>query len=535
MGWGRASWLIFLFLFKIGTSLAAQRQLLQTGWDSPTAAQFKTGIEQFEKWNIFDGAAVLPTRRLGDKDVICSAAFLTNHWEWSEFADCVRDLQAARSRRCTNNFLMLLANPGNVSWFDDTGWNEIVDHWRLLARAARHGGMAGIIFDPEPYTKPWSQFLFYAQPDKDRHMFAEMNAKARERGRAVMKAVREEFPNMTLLAYRLFSDLPPSGDPSQPNINLQSSLYGLLPAFVDGWCDELPAGVSIIDGNEAAYRYDSELDYSSAFARLKLGALDFVSPENREKLRRQFFVSHGIYLDAYVPAPGAKPYFDFKERSPQNRLIAFASAALGAADGPVWIYGESAQWWPKQTNSITWPDKFPGIQDALGAAKDPTAFARDYLRNAKLQENLLRDIEFGSGDKGRGPWFPWQGTDSKGKLNRSDKGVVLAAMENGAFSQGVPFKPGEIYAIGARVKSTGPGDVGVLINWQNSAQKWVAGAHRVEFTATQPADAENWGQIAGMVRVPPDASSLVFLFFARKQGLTGEATFRDPIVARINK
>jgi hypothetical protein len=535
MGTGRAIWVSLLLLFHIGASLAAQRQLIQTGWDSPTPAQFKSGIDQFEKWNLFDGAAIMPTRRVGDQTVICSSAFLTNHWEWSEFADCVRDLQAARPQRSANNFLMLLANPGNVGWFDDPGWNEIVDHWRLLARAARQGRMAGIIFDPEPYTKPWSQFLFTAQADKDSYTFAQMSAKARERGRAVMKAVGEEFPNMTLLAYRLFSDLPRAGDPSQPAINLQSSPYGLLPAFVDGWCDALPPELSIIDGNESAYRYESEQEYSSAFARLKLAAPQFVSPDNREKFRKQFFVGHGTYLDGYTPAAGAKPWFEFKERSPANRLMAFASAAMDSADGPIWIYGESAQWWPKQTNAIAWADKFPGIVEALRAAKDPGAFARDYLRNVKPQANLLRDVEFASSDGGRGPWFVWQGTDSKGKSNASDKGVVLTAMENGAFSQTIAVKPAELYAVGARVKSTGAGDVGVLINWQNSARKWIAIAHRVEFAPTQPPDPENWRQIAGLVRVPPDASNLVFLFFARKQDTTSHAAFRDPIVARVEK
>src|SRR3954469_5311387 len=97
----------------IATGLAPERQLIQTGWDSPTAAEFRSGIAEFEKWNWFDGAAVQPTRRVGEKSTICSPAFSTNHWEWSEFADCVRDLQAARPHGCTNNFLMLTANPGD--------------------------------------------------------------------------------------------------------------------------------------------------------------------------------------------------------------------------------------------------------------------------------------------------------------------------------------------------------------------------------------------------------------------------------------
>lgn len=37
---------------------------------------------------------------------------------------------------------------GNVDWFDDPGWEEIQEHWRLLARLAREGGLRGLLFDP---------------------------------------------------------------------------------------------------------------------------------------------------------------------------------------------------------------------------------------------------------------------------------------------------------------------------------------------------------------------------------------------------
>src|SRR5947199_340469 len=84
---------------------------------------------------------------------------------------------------------------------------EVVDHWRLLARLARKGRLSGLCFDAEPYRKPWSQFLYAAQPSKSQHSFAEMRVKARERGREVMKAIAAEYPDMTIFAYRLFSDL----------------------------------------------------------------------------------------------------------------------------------------------------------------------------------------------------------------------------------------------------------------------------------------------------------------------------------------
>jgi hypothetical protein len=525
-----SAWVAGFLVVLAQCASARDRMLIQTGWDSPTAAEFRAGLAEFEKWKLFDGAAVVPTRHINEKSVASSAAFSTDHWEWADFAECLRDLQSAQPKSCTNNFLMLTASPGNVGWFDDAGWNEVIDHWRLLARVARQGRMAGILFDPEAYRKPWSQFLYAAQPDKDQHTFPEMSGKARERGRAVMNALGQEYPNITLLAYRLFSDLPHSGDPNDPQIPIESSPYGLLASFVDGWCDALPPGITIVDGNEKAYSYENPDEYYSAFALLKLENR-FVSPENRLKLRHQFRVGHGVYLDAYSPAAGAKPRLDFHGQSPSDRLMLCVSAALNAADGPVWIYGESARWWPKPTNRVGWPEKFPGVQKALSAARSPAVFAKDFLADTKPSDNLLRDQKIPNGSK---HWSVWQEAKTKGEAALTNGVARFSGMENGSISQNIAVKSGETYAIAASVKSTGRGDVGVSIAWQNKDAKWAAPNMRVEFTAQPPADHDGFRKIVGLVHVPDQAATLTFLFFARQQNGNGEATFKDPILVRVS-
>jgi hypothetical protein len=265
-----------------------------------------------------------------------------------------------------------------------------------------------------------------------------------------------------------------------------------------------------------------------------LDAPSFVSVENRTKLRQHFFVGHGVYLDGYTQAPGGRVWFDLKEETPANRLMTYVSAALDAADGPVWIYGESARWWPI-ANGVMWPQKFPGVEVALRAAKDPDGLAREILNDAKLSANILRAPDFEEGAAKTKAWQAWQGANSKGKSTRNEKAAVLAAMENGSLSQIVAVKPEETYAVGARVKASGRGDVGFSIGWQKAAGKWVAASKRVEFTANGPADTEGWREIAGLVHVPPEASNLVFLFFARKQDSNSEVIFKDPMVVRVSK
>src|SRR4051812_37681124 len=104
-----------LFLISIATIWSGDRQLIYTGWDAPAAAMFRADIADFEKLKIFDGAGIMPTRKVGEANPErASEAFTTNHWQWSEFEACVADLQATKPTQCTNNFLMLSANPGNV-------------------------------------------------------------------------------------------------------------------------------------------------------------------------------------------------------------------------------------------------------------------------------------------------------------------------------------------------------------------------------------------------------------------------------------
>ena len=101
-----------------------------------------------------------------------------------------------------------------------------------------------------------------------------------------------------------------------------------------------------IEGDEDAYRFNSEADFNRAYTRLRTKLPAFVSPENREKLRNQTRVGHGIYLDAHVNPPGSPWYIDRLGGTSAERLAANVSSALAAADGFVWIYGEQGRWWP---------------------------------------------------------------------------------------------------------------------------------------------------------------------------------------------
>ena len=110
---------------------AGERRLIATGWDSPTPARFRDELAAFEAWQAFDGTTIAATRKLPDGRVVDARnAFGREPWQWSEFAAALADLQAVKPVSATENFLFAYANPGDVDWFDDAGWSQIVDHWR---------------------------------------------------------------------------------------------------------------------------------------------------------------------------------------------------------------------------------------------------------------------------------------------------------------------------------------------------------------------------------------------------------------------
>jgi hypothetical protein len=517
--WG----VLILSMLAASAALADGRQLIWTGWDIPTPAEFRTNVAAFDKLKLFDGSAIVPTRQLTNGTVErLSEAFTNSHWSWNEFEQAVNDLKSAHAVACTNNFLLLSANPGNVDWFDDAGWVEVTDHWRLLARVARQGGLSGLLFDPEPYRKPWSQFLYTAQASRTNHSFAEMQAKARQRGRDVMKAIAEEYPATTIFLYRMFSDM--LRFPDRQGANLQSYTYGLLPAFIDGWCDAMPGTITLIDGNEAASHYENPGGYAVAFARLKTQAPRFVSPENRSKFRRQLLIGHGVYLDALLP--GGPFTLDLHGISPAAHLLAFTSAAFDSTDGFIWIYGEKGKFWPlERISQQAWANKFQGIEAALRAAKQPAEFAWEALANSQPKNNLLKDTAFSDGD-----WSTWQDSGSKGAAKLGLGSATLSQTKYGTIHQVVPVKPGQAYIVATKVKQTGLGSAGLLINWKENL-KWVAQSDIAEFAPASSPDAEGWHQIAGLIIVPADANRMVFLCMARGQdGVASQAVFKDPVV-----
>lgn len=516
------------------------RKIIATGWDSPTPARFRQFFAEFEKWP-FDGTVIRPTRQKSGATVDATSAFGADHWELAEFASAIADLQAVHPLTAASNFLLLGANPGNVDWFDDAGWKEIVEHWRLLAKVAHDGGLKGLLYDGEPYSPPFRQFSYRAQPGRDKRSFAAYALKARERGRQVMRAVAGEYPNITILSYRLLCDLIPilaaQGDPAPL---LEQSDYGLVPAFLDGWLDEIPPAATLVEGNENAYLYNSGEKFSEAYTRLKLGSAAFVSAENRAKLRLQYQVAHGFYLDAYVNDRSSSWFIDPLGQPPSRRLEANLSAALRASDGYVWVYGEKGRWWPAG-DSPPWPEKFAHADHAVSRARDPAAFARQFIATAAPAANLLRNASFArqAADGQPSDWSFWERDTPKARHFRAASPAnpaigfaCIGGAADASFGQDVAVQPGEPIVISVKVRRTGGGFAGAVIRWKTARGTWTALDQDVNLSPLAPPDADGWLRCLAYVRVP-QAEILTLLLVARGQETADEvASFAEAQVFR---
>ncbi len=368
-----------LFLFFVvftATPIQAQapKHLLQLGWDQPTTAFVRQHWQAMEAGAPFEGIIVGIHTRHGGRTIDEDAILDPIAWPREALQQASEDLRACAFIRFRHNFIRVNSTPGRLDWFDDAQWATVAEHLGSVAWLCRETAFKGICFDPESYDG--KQYCW--NPSGGR-TFAEVSAKARQRGHEVMGAMVKEFPEITVFGLWLFSlNRDAAGDDSEAV--LRADDYGLWPAFLNGWLDALPPGARLVDGMEHAYYLQTDLMFGEIQRELNGPTIQrLVSPENQAKYRKQVSVSFGIYLDAYLNPVGTEHALAaWPGGTRLQRLAKTLATARATADEYVWLYNEQVRWWEmpysqsRTAELRTTPGRgrlaeeaFPGISEAI--------------------------------------------------------------------------------------------------------------------------------------------------------------------------
>jgi hypothetical protein len=343
------------------------KKLIEFGWDQPDTAYLRKHIREMQH-SPFSGCVFIVNYTKPDGAV---GSFYNEAWGQHAFTEAelrpaIQDLQATSFGRFNHNFLRL--NVSGVDWFDD--FSTVVNNARLAARAAREGRCKGILFDIESYHKP-RLFCYSEQRDAGSKSWDEYAAQARRRGREVMEAFQQGYPDGIILL--TFGYSLPWEQMQNGNRTLAQVGYGLLAPFLDGMTEAARGRIRLVDGNEGAYQYKQPEQFVAGCKMMRSDLRPIVADLLRYD---KFFThSHGIWMDF----DSAKKGWDCRDTSknplPPELFEAMVREALETTDEYVWIYSQQPRWWTESGKRENLP---PIYEDALrraakAANESPTA------------------------------------------------------------------------------------------------------------------------------------------------------------------
>ena len=379
----------------------------------------------------------------------------------------------------------------------------MIEHWRIAAWIVRQAGLKGILFDPEPYSLPHAQFCYSAQAQRERHRFEEYYAKARSRGREVLRAVAEECPNIVLFCY--FMDSVCAAPPARPiraRVSASMPTACIRPSSTAG---STPCRPRSPWSTAARCRISSTVrgKFLRAGQLIRGDCQELVSPENRAKYRAQVQVSFGIYLDAYWNPTDSPWHID--------GLGGSRVARLGSQRG------ETPCTWPTNMSGFTasgsaggrppitevqpqtWPEVLPHCDDIFASPRDPLGYARrlrwpsrrssgqagKLTRQRRLQHRGPGTIAVGLGDVAGGKVERLVGLGSQSRPRTGRIGP-----HGGGCRRMFLTKPrreaGTAVHCAGDAQDPRPGRDGVAYRWQTAAGNWTADALDRMFYAAGP-------------------------------------------------
>ncbi len=256
-------------LLLAGVAVGAQqlgpgKKVISGGADIPTADRVRREVTQMEQVPL-DGICINVYQRVDGKVQPVQLRVMDPvPIRFDDYAEAIADLKATRFTRFKDNFLWVwLASAANVRPVDffATDYQVVVDNWRTAARLAKEGGYRGLFVDTEQYDTAVGAFAWLRVDSSATYSPDQYAAKARQRGREVMRAINEVYPDIHMLWFFGYAANGAARHRTMP--------YAFVPDFIDGMIDESGPACRIIDGYEQSYGFKTEASFRAARQLMK--------------------------------------------------------------------------------------------------------------------------------------------------------------------------------------------------------------------------------------------------------------------------
>jgi len=372
----------------------------------PDAQYLRENIREMQSLP-FDGFVIWPSAVIGGKETPHACFF---HWWGPEeigegrMAGMIDDLAATDFGKLTDNFLLVHSQSSPhpaPSWWDDQAWEAITANMVLAAEIARECGLKGIFFEAEHYGAAESPYMYrfnygYAESHEKEllkrgliekvHTWDESAAAVRKRGRQVMRAMCDVYPDITLIAHPGWHENAKFRRDLFKHNHLSASSYALLAPFADGLMEGATEEATIIDGGTNCYPLTLNKRFVAMRNKIK-NAYDVSAVP--ELYKKKMKVGCGIMMDFLHFDPSQGWHSDTKDFGLNHFTpIDFGNAlyfAMLNSDRYVWVYSEL--------------DGAVFLENVYGHWQDPAEHAKptvgeEYIREMKRAREP-RDLDTG--------------------------------------------------------------------------------------------------------------------------------------------
>ncbi len=334
---------------------AGAKKLIAFPRPEPHPAFLRKHIAEMEK-TPFDGTVVGLKYTKADGT---PGDFQWENWGTAAFTEAqlkpaLEDLKATPFNRFKHNFLRFNTASKGLDWFDD--FSAVLGNARLAAGVARRaneatGAFPGIKFDSEQYND--KLFTYPAQRDKATRAWDEYAAQARRRGREVMEAFQEGYPDLTVFMSLGYSGAWYYAQGGKPLKELE---YGLLAPFMDGMTEAVKGRTKIVDGYEIGYYLQPETLHFG-YKAMDRDLLGIVA--DPKKYRRVTSLGIGLWMDKNHATWNVKEVG--KNHWPPEKFETLVRTALEQSDEYVWVYSDKIpQWWAEPDGKpVNIPPAYP--------------------------------------------------------------------------------------------------------------------------------------------------------------------------------